>query len=39
MTVRVSQFVHPTHDVVAEAFLRECPEIEVIKANNIEAIS
>jgi len=28
MRVRIAQFVHATHDVVDEAFLREFPEIE-----------
>jgi len=39
MTVRIAQFVHPTHDVVDEAFLREFPEVESVKANNLEALS
>jgi len=39
MTVRIAQFVHPTHDVVDEAFLREFPEVEAVKANNLEALS
>ena len=39
MIVRIAQFVHPTHDVVDEAFLREFPEIEAVKADNLEALS
>lgn len=39
MTVRIAQFVHPTHDVVDEAFLREFPEIEAVKVNNLERLS
>src|SRR5918993_2637473 len=39
MTVRIAQFVHATHDVMDEAFLREFPEVEVVKANNIESLS
>ena len=39
MTLRMAQFVHATHDVVDEAFLREFPEIESVKANNLESLS
>ena len=39
MTVRIAQFVHATSDVVDEAFLREFPEVEVVKAHNLEALS
>jgi phosphoglycerate dehydrogenase-like enzyme len=39
MTVRIAQFVHPTHDVVDEAFLREFPEVEAIKADNLEVLA
>ncbi len=39
MTVRIAQFVHATHDVVDDAFLREFPEVEAVKANNLEALS
>ena len=39
MTVRIAQFVHATHDVVDEAFLREFPEIEAVKADNLETLS
>src|SRR5918992_1540455 len=39
MTVRIAQFVHATHDVIDEAFLREFPKVEVIKANNIETLA
>ena len=39
MTVRIAQFVHSTHDVVDEAFLREFPEIEAVKVNNVERLS
>lgn len=34
MTVRIAQFVHAASDVVDEAFLREFPEVEVVKAHN-----
>jgi len=39
VTVRIAQFVHPTHDVVDEAFLREFPEIEAVKVHNLEDLS
>jgi hypothetical protein len=39
MTVRIAQFVHATHDVVDEAFLREFPQVEAVKANNLETLS
>jgi phosphoglycerate dehydrogenase-like enzyme len=39
MTVRIAQFVHATHDVIDEAFLREFPEVEVIKANDLESLA
>jgi lactate dehydrogenase-like 2-hydroxyacid dehydrogenase len=39
MTVRIAQFVHATHDLVDEAFLREFPEVEAVKADNLEALS
>jgi hypothetical protein len=39
MTVRIAQFVHGTHDVVDEDFLREFPEIEAVKADNTEALA
>lgn len=39
MTVRLAQFVHATHDVVDEAFLREFPEIEAVKADSLETLS
>ncbi len=39
MTVRIAQFVHATNDVVDEAFLREFPEVEAVKADNLEALS
>ena len=39
MTIRIAQFVHATHDVVDEAFLREFPEVEAIKANNLEMLA
>ena len=32
MTVRIAQFVHTSNNVVDEAFLREFPEIEAVKA-------
>ena len=39
MTVRIAQFVHATHDVVDEAFLREFPEVEAVKADNFETLA
>jgi phosphoglycerate dehydrogenase-like enzyme len=39
MTVRIAQFVHATHDVVDEAFLREFPEVEAVKADSLETLS
>jgi phosphoglycerate dehydrogenase-like enzyme len=39
MTIRIAQFVHATHDVVDEAFLREFPEVEAVKANNLETLA
>ena len=39
MTIRIAQFVHATHDVVDEAFLREFPEVEAIKANDLETLA
>jgi phosphoglycerate dehydrogenase-like enzyme len=39
MTVRIAQFVHAAHDVIDEAFLREFPEIEAVKADNLETLS
>jgi phosphoglycerate dehydrogenase-like enzyme len=39
MTVRIAQFVHANQDVVDEAFLREFPEVEVVKVHNLEALS
>ena len=39
MTVRIAQFVHATHDAVDEDFLREFPEVEAVKADNLETLS
>ena len=39
MTVRIAQFVHATHVVVDEAFLREFPEIEAVTADSLEALA
>src|SRR5262245_60337538 len=39
MTVRIAQFVHATSDVVDEAFLREFPEIEAVKADSLETLA
>ena len=39
MTIRIAQSVHASHDVVNEAFLREFPEIEAVKADNLESLS
>ena len=39
MTVRTAQFVHVTHDVVDEAFLKEFPEIEAVKAHDLESLA
>lgn len=39
MTVRIAQFVHPSNDVLDEAFLRDFPEVEVAKANRLESLA
>lgn len=39
MTVRIAQFVHSSNDVLDETFLRDFPEIEVAKANNLESLA
>jgi phosphoglycerate dehydrogenase-like enzyme len=39
MTVRIVQFVHPGSDVADEAFLRDFPEIEVVKAQSLESFA
>ena len=39
MTVRIAQFVHATHDVVDEAFLKEFPEVEAVKAHDLESLA
>jgi phosphoglycerate dehydrogenase-like enzyme len=39
MTVRIAQFVHATNDVIDEAFLREFPEVDVVKVSNLETLS
>jgi phosphoglycerate dehydrogenase-like enzyme len=39
MTVRIAQFVHPTSDVVDEAFLRDFPEVETVKADSHESLA
>jgi D-2-hydroxyacid dehydrogenase (NADP+) len=39
MTVRIAQFVHATHDVVDEAFLKEFPEVEAVKAHDLITLS
>lgn len=39
MIIRIAQFVHASHDVVDEAFLREFPEVEAIKAHDLETLS
>lgn len=39
ITVRIAQFVHASHDVVDEAFLREFPEIEAVKAESLESLA
>ena len=39
MTIRIAQFVHATHDVVDEAFLREFPEIAAVKADKLETLA
>ena len=39
MTIRIAQFVHATHDVIDETFLREFPEVEAVKANNLETLA
>ncbi len=39
MTVRIAQFVHAAADVVDEAFLREFPEVEAVKARSLESLA
>jgi D-2-hydroxyacid dehydrogenase (NADP+) len=39
MTVRIAQFVHASSDVVDEAFLRDFPEVEAVKANNLDSLT
>jgi len=39
MTVRIVQFVHATHDVVDEAFLKEFPEIEAVKTHDLQSLA
>jgi phosphoglycerate dehydrogenase-like enzyme len=39
VTVRIAQFVHPTHDVVDEAFLKEFPEVEAVKTHEFESLA
>ena len=39
MTVRIAQFVHATHDVIDEAFLRDFPEVEAAKADSLELLA
>jgi phosphoglycerate dehydrogenase-like enzyme len=39
MPIRIAQFVHASHDVVDEAFLREFPEIEAVKADTLETLN
>jgi phosphoglycerate dehydrogenase-like enzyme len=39
MTIRIAQFVHATHDVLDESFLQEFPEVDVVKATNLETLS
>lgn len=39
MTVRIAQFVHAASDVIDEAFLREFPEVEVVKAASPESLA
>jgi phosphoglycerate dehydrogenase-like enzyme len=39
MTVRIAQFVHASNDVLDDAFLRDFPEIEVVKAHSLEALA
>ena len=39
MTVRIAQFVHAASDVVDEAFLRDFPEVEAVKAHSLESLA
>jgi phosphoglycerate dehydrogenase-like enzyme len=39
MTVRIAQFVHVSNDVLDEAFLRDFPQVEVVKANSLESLA
>jgi len=38
MTVRIAQLVRPSNDVVDEAFLRDFPEIEAVKAEDPQSL-
>lgn len=39
MTIRITQFVHASADVVDEAFLRDFPEVEVVKADSLDSLA
>ena len=39
MTLRIVQYVRATHDLVDDAFLREFPEVEAVKADSLEFLA
>ncbi len=39
MTVRIAQFVHASSDVVDDAFGRDFPEVEAVKAGSLESLA
>ena len=39
MTVRIAQFVRAANDVVDDAFLRDFPEVEAVKADSLESLA
>jgi phosphoglycerate dehydrogenase-like enzyme len=39
VTVRIARYVRATHDVVDEAFLREFPQVEAVKADSLESLA
>src|SRR6476620_3931144 len=39
MTIRIAQFVHAQSDVIDEAFLRDFPEVEVVKSRDLDSLA
>src|SRR6476620_10724920 len=39
MTIRIAQLVHAQSDVIDEAFLRDFPEVEVVKSRDLESLA